>query len=761
MKWFKKITNIFLIMVLTLGIAVPASAATSYWVDFGASGKPMSSQYLWIKGSGNLTGVYVYSTTQQSLYSISTNQTLSTSVPAGFGPISGYVRYVRLDFSSGSPSDLGIGDSNGANVTYYSPTFSNTSPLDTTPPANVSNLTATADSSAQITLDFKLPTTSDFDKYKVYNNGALVYTSPAAQTKGAAVKYVATGLSIATSYTFKITTLDIYANESSGASVTKSTLSLPDVTNLNSSNVTDTKADISFTPVNDPNVTGYKIYLNGSLVTTLSNSLSSYTFTNLTANTNYTAKVTTIGGNLESTGVTTSFTTVDLTPPGDVSSVVGVGASETSIKLDWVPPVDNDLKQVNIWRNGVFVASVPAGTNTFTDTGLSTQPGGMPYQYTLITEDTSSNKSAGISTTVRTADTTPPDEVTNATATVLSDTAVKLDWQNPTGPNNTDFTSVEIYVGSNLIYSSQTSETTWTHVGLNPNTVYTWVLRTKDTTGNLSPGVSVTAKTFGPTDTPTNLSGTPGDKQVDLTWTAPSGNVQSYNIYQNGVKITSITGTSYTVTGLTNGTIYQFAVSAVNSYGESPLTPSISAKPYAAGKITGLKTTSQTPSYIKFDWNIEPNAQRYQIDVTITPKGGGTPITYSIQTVSNDVTVSGVNPGDSVSVAVSGFNVMAGLYGTATLTITVPSVNVPQLSLAPSITANDVFESGVSLASNFWFYLVLGLSFVAVPWIYTLIKRPVTAATPTTGESESLRGTHRGLNREIRHSLRGGKNDQQ
>ncbi|MEU6602272.1 chitinase [Streptomyces flaveolus] len=55
---------------------------------------------------------------------------------------------------------------------------------------------------------------------------------------------------------------------------------------------------------------------------------------------------------------------------------------------------------------------------------------------------------------------------------------------------------------------------------------------------------------------------------VSLSWSAVSG-ATGYNIYRNGTKITAVTGTSATVTGLAASTSYSFQVTATNAAGES------------------------------------------------------------------------------------------------------------------------------------------------------------------------------------------------
>jgi len=76
-------------------------------------------------------------------------------------------------------------------------------------------------------------------------------------------------------------------------------------------------------------------------------------------------------------------------------------------------------------------------------------------------------------------------------------------------------------------------------------------------------GITVTYGTGSAPAAPTGLAATPGNAQVNLTWTASSG-ATSYNVYRGTTAggesataiVTGVTGTSYSNTGLTNGTAY-------------------------------------------------------------------------------------------------------------------------------------------------------------------------------------------------------------
>ena len=103
--------------------------------------------------------------------------------------------------------------------------------------------------------------------------------------------------------------------------------------------------------------------------------------------------------------------------------------------------------------------------------------------------------------------------------------------------------------------------------------------------------------------TPANLAASAGNSQVALTWSAATG-ATTYNLYRSTTAggegttpvVTGISGTSYTNTGLTNGTTYFYKVAAVNSIGTSGQSNEASAKPAAAvaGSLSGTLTSVTT-----------------------------------------------------------------------------------------------------------------------------------------------------------------------
>ena len=85
---------------------------------------------------------------------------------------------------------------------------------------------------------------------------------------------------------------------------------------------------------------------------------------------------------------------------------------------------------------------------------------------------------------------------------------------------------------------------------------------------------------------PTSLVATAGDSQINLTWSSVTG-ATYYNVYQSLDDLTynlisapaTITTATYDVTGLTNGILYYFKISAANTVAESTYSNVVSKTP--------------------------------------------------------------------------------------------------------------------------------------------------------------------------------------
>jgi endoglucanase Acf2/fibronectin type 3 domain-containing protein len=157
--------------------------------------------------------------------------------------------------------------------------------------------------------------------------------------------------------------------------------------------------------------------------------------------------------------------------------------------------------------------------------------------------------------------------------------------------------------GSTPIASGLTGAT-YTNTGLTNGTKYYYTVAAVNSSGTSAQSSEVNATPQLPMPgVPTGVAATAGNAQVSLSWTA-SANATSYNVYRSSTSggegstpvATGITGTTYTNTGLTNGTKYYFTIAAVNSAGTSAQSTEVNATP--AG------SSSQTITDYLNDWTI-------------------------------------------------------------------------------------------------------------------------------------------------------------
>jgi chitinase len=100
-------------------------------------------------------------------------------------------------------------------------------------------------------------------------------------------------------------------------------------------------------------------------------------------------------------------------------------------------------------------------------------------------------------------------------------------------------------------------------------------------------------------EAPTGLTATGTTaSSVSLSWTAPSGTVTGYYVFENGTEVATVSSTSDTVTGLSASTSYTFTVAAYNSAGSSPQSSSVSATTSSSGGGGGGGGSSGLPAHV-------------------------------------------------------------------------------------------------------------------------------------------------------------------
>jgi len=175
---------------------------------------------------------------------------------------------------------------------------------------------------------------------------------------------------------------------------------------------------------------------------------------------------------------------------------------------------------------------------------------------------------------------------------------------------------------------------------------------------------------------PTNLAATAGNAQVALSWTAASG-ATSYNVKRsltNGGPYanvqTGVAGTTFTNTGLVNGTPYYYVVTALNASGESPVSLQASGTPTApAGDTGGVTVTkavaAQSPWYNEIQVRLGNTSPITAMTITIVAqRTPGVSFSGAYNTVGSQVTQSNVSTASTVTYT---WTLGAGQLGAATM----------------------------------------------------------------------------------------------
>jgi len=310
-------------------------------------------------------------------------------------------------------------------------------------------------------------------------------------------------------------------------------------------------------------------------------------------------------------------------------------AGDAKVTLKWQGAAR--ASSYNIYRGTTAggQASTPIATNvtstTWVNTGLTN---GTKYFYKVKGVNTAGTGgfSNEASATPVPPLPNPPAAPTNLTG-AAGNSQVTLNWQ-----ASATATSYNVYRGTSSGGESTTpvatnvTGTTFVNTGLTNGTKYYFKVRGVNAGGmsGYSNEASATPVPAAP-GVPTQLTAAPGNARVVLTWAAVTG-ATSYKVFRgtasNGQSTTpiatNVTASTYTNTGLTNGTAYFYKVSAVNAGGDSALSNEASATPIAPPVApTGLTATPGN-TQITLAWQPVTGATSYNLYRGTTAGGQGT-----------------------------------------------------------------------------------------------------------------------------------------
>jgi len=343
-----------------------------------------------------------------------------------------------------------------------------------------------------------------------------------------------------------------------------------DPTGLSATAISATRIDLSWTAATDNvGVTGYEIYREGTLLTTVGN-VTTFPDTGLAPSTlyRYEVKAKDAAGNTSGLSNTASATTLDdLIAPSAPTNLSATAINANRIDLSWTAATDNvAVTNYEIYRDTVLLTTIGALTS-YSDTDVAAD---TSYSYTVRALDAAGNDSLDSNTAnVTTLDTQDPTPPTDLTATAISGTRIDLSWTAAT--DNVGVTGYEIYRGGSPL-TTLGNVTTYSDLSVVNGTGYTYQVRALDAAGNDSLASNTASATTPDTQDPappTNLTATMFSMtRVDLSWTAATDNVAvtGYEIFRGGSLLTTVGSvTAYSDMTVLAGTTYSYQVRALDA----------------------------------------------------------------------------------------------------------------------------------------------------------------------------------------------------
>jgi fibronectin type 3 domain-containing protein len=195
---------------------------------------------------------------------------------------------------------------------------------------------------------------------------------------------------------------------------------------------------------------------------------------------------------------------------------------------------------------------------------------------------------------------------------------------------------------------------------------------------------------------PTAVVGTPGSSSAALSWGPVSG-ATGYRVYRSTTSggpyslIASPAATSFTNTGLTNGTTYHYVVRAYNATLESANSAQVSVRPTSSSLAppTGVAATAGSGS-VALSWGAVSGATGYRVYRSTTLGG---PYSLLVSTTSRTYNNTGLTNGTTYHYVIRAYNFFAQSIDSQPVSAT-PTSAAPT---APSGLAATAGNGSVSL----------------------------------------------------------------
>jgi fibronectin type 3 domain-containing protein len=616
-------------LVRLLGVAVVGAVALS-----GTGSVPLGSDLQPASLTDPVPPTNVVATSADRALQISWTPSTETSV-------SGYDVYVDGAVTRvGNVNSVTVGSlTNGHTYTvtvytrtsaFLTPTYTGTmsstpvsgTPRDSVAPAAPAGVTATA-GERQVRVTWTPNTTdADADGYRVLRDGVPV---PGLLAGRATASWTDTAVVPDQTYGYTVQTHDTSGNWSASSAPVASARPFDHTPPATPTGLTavagDGRVELRWTANTEPDLAHYVVLRDGVEVARVTGT--SYTDTTVVNDTTYAYRLVAVdayGNASPASDPAVTARPTDLTAPATPTGLTAE-PGDGRVRLSWTPNAEPDVAEYVVYRDDQPVVRVPRGDGpSWIDTGVVND---TTYAYRLVAVDGHGNASPATDPPVsaRPTDTTAP-AVPRDLAAHAGDGRVDLSWTADTEP---DLATYVVYRDDREVARVPRGDgPSWTDTGVVNGTTYAYRLAAVDTHGNVS-AASDPAVTARPTDTtapavPRDLAATAGDGRVVLTWTAnPEPDVARYVVYRDGAEVARVSGTSWTDTGVVNGTSYAYRLAAVDQQGNASAAsdPAVTARPTdttAPATPTGLRA-EPGDGQVVLSWmpNPEPDVAEYVV----------------------------------------------------------------------------------------------------------------------------------------------------
>ncbi len=477
--------------------------------------------------------------------------------------------------------------------------------------------------------------------YEVRTDGGANY-SAIADSDDETTAHTVMGLTNGTEYTFAVRA-ENDAGKGLAATVNATPIAVPAAPTALSATAGATEVALTWDDPDDDTIIGYQVSTDGGETfadidgTDISendtdNTLA-YTVTGLTNGTEYTFALRAENAS----GVGAASTVTAPTLPAAPTGLMGTEGEDRQVTLSWDDPDNNTVGGYQYSTDGgttfIDIEGSGAATTTHTVTVLSDGTGtrltnGTAYTFKLRAVNLSGAGAASPETA------TPLWPAPTGLVAAPGEGQVMLTWDR--GDPGIDRYKVSTYYTpinsvdpllTTFLSPSSGDQPTLVIPGLTNRTDYTFTAQAVDTSGSTDTGrpSSVDARPVPVPAAPANLAAMPANGQAVLTWDDPNdSSITKYQYRQrvsgadfgdwSDIVRSSATTTTYTVTGLTNGSAYGFELRAVNASGDGEAS-SVGATPIAVPDAPTISSATPGDGQVVLAWNdpSDRSITKYQV----------------------------------------------------------------------------------------------------------------------------------------------------